>query len=77
MLNSNKFDQAQNASGIAILVGHIGSKSTPVVSLLPKLKEQGRSINTLKEPPEFDLGIIDPTASLDVSVKKDNEYAKQ
>lgn len=52
-------DFAQSASGIAFLAGQVGSgKTTTVASVLSELKGQGRSINTLEDPPEFDLGII-------------------
>jgi general secretion pathway protein E len=49
----------QSAAGICIIAGQTGSgKSTTIASTLSELKGKGRSINTLEDPVEFDLGII-------------------
>ena len=49
----------QSAAGICIIAGQVGSgKSTTIASTVSELKGKGRSINTLEDPVEFDLGII-------------------
>ncbi len=50
---------SHRASGVCILAGQVGSgKSTTIASTINELKGKGRSINTLEDPIEFDLGII-------------------
>ncbi|WP_234498193.1 GspE/PulE family protein [Vibrio maritimus] len=48
-----------SASGICLIAGQVSSgKTTVIASSLNEMKRKGRSINTLEDPPEFDLGII-------------------
>nr|WP_014343744.1 ATPase, T2SS/T4P/T4SS family [Aliivibrio fischeri]AEY78141.1 putative type II secretion protein [Aliivibrio fischeri] len=52
-------DFANSASGICIIAGQTGSgKSTTIASIINELKGKGRSINTLEDPVEFDLGVM-------------------
>ncbi|MGR6830902.1 GspE/PulE family protein [Aliivibrio wodanis] len=52
-------DFANSPSGICILTGQVGSgKTTVIAATLSELKGKGRSINTLEDPVEFDLGVI-------------------
>ena len=50
---------AYSASGICLLAGQTGSgKSSSIISILFELKDKGRAINTLEDPVESDLGVI-------------------
>lgn len=52
-------DFANSPSGVCILTGQVGSgKTTTIAATISELKDQGRSINTLEDPVEFDLGVI-------------------
>lgn len=45
--------------GVCLIAGQTSSgKSTVIAAILNEMKRQGRSINTLEDPVEFDLGII-------------------
>lgn len=45
--------------GICLIAGQTSSgKSTVIAAILNEMKRKGRSINTLEDPVEFDLGII-------------------
>ena len=60
----------QSASGVCLIAGQVGSgKTTTIASSLLELKGKGRSINTLEDPVEFDLGIIQSS----VVTQKDDE----
>lgn len=52
-------DFSNSASGICIIAGQTGSgKTTTIASIINELKGKGRSINTLEDPVEFDLGVM-------------------
>ena len=51
-----------SASGLCIICGQVGSgKSTSIASMLNEMKDTGRAINTLEDPVEFDIGVIQTT----------------
>ncbi|OCH45173.1 GspE/PulE family protein [Aliivibrio fischeri] len=53
-------------AGICILTGQVGSgKTTAIAATLSELKGKGRSINTLEDPVEFDLGVIQTSIRAD------------
>ena len=48
-----------SASGLCVLSGQVGSgKSTTIASMLTEMKNTGRAINTLEDPVEFDIGVM-------------------
>jgi general secretion pathway protein E len=50
---------AYSASGICLLAGQTGSgKSSSIIGILNELKGKGRAMNTLEDPVESDLGVI-------------------
>ncbi|MDC5711156.1 GspE/PulE family protein [Vibrio europaeus] len=55
-------DFSNSASGCALIAGQVGSgKSTSMAAIIESMKGTGRSINTLEDPVEFDIGIIQTT----------------
>ncbi|MGD1336101.1 GspE/PulE family protein [Vibrio harveyi] len=49
----------ESPSGACLIAGQVGSgKSTTIASALDSVKNTGRSINTLEDPVEFDIGIM-------------------
>ncbi|MGF1883921.1 GspE/PulE family protein [Vibrio splendidus] len=52
-------DFMSSANGICLIAGQTSSgKSTTIAAALSEMKRQGRSINTVEDPVEFDLGVI-------------------
>ncbi|RJX65861.1 exonuclease SbcC [Vibrio sinensis] len=48
-----------SAFGALLFAGQVGSgKSTSIAAMLNEMKNTGRSINTLEDPVEFDIGVI-------------------
>lgn len=48
-----------SASGACLIAGQVGSgKSTTIASALDEVKNTGRSINTIEDPVEFDIGVM-------------------
>ncbi|SON51513.1 ATPase, T2SS/T4P/T4SS family [Vibrio tapetis] len=46
-------------AGVLVFAGQTGSgKTTSIAAMLNEVKRKGRSINTLEDPVEFDLGVI-------------------
>ncbi|HAS6017054.1 TPA: exonuclease SbcC [Vibrio cholerae O1] len=68
----------RSSAGVCLVAGQVGSgKSTTIARCLENLKRQGRSINTIEDPVEYNLGIIQ--TSINQSEKQDNalfEYAR-
>ncbi|CAH1237685.1 Exonuclease SbcC (plasmid) [Vibrio harveyi] len=61
-------DFMNSASGACLIAGQVGSgKSTTIASALNEVKDSGRSINTIEDPVEFDIGVIQ------TSVRGDND----
>ncbi|WP_257214480.1 GspE/PulE family protein [Vibrio coralliilyticus] len=57
-------DFINSASGMCIVTGQVGSgKSTTIASALSAMKGTGRAINTLEDPVEFDIGVIQTSVS--------------
>ncbi|HAT8502206.1 TPA: GspE/PulE family protein [Vibrio vulnificus] len=52
-------DFMNSASGACLIAGQTGSgKSTTIASALDEVKHTGRSINTIEDPVEFDIGVM-------------------
>ncbi|WP_412497210.1 GspE/PulE family protein [Vibrio fluvialis] len=61
----------RSSAGVCLAAGQVGSgKSTVIARCLETLKRQGRSINTIEDPVEFNLGIIQ--TSINQSEKQEN-----
>ncbi|MFA0012025.1 GspE/PulE family protein, partial [Vibrio lentus] len=70
-------DFMASPSGICLIAGQTSSgKSTVIASALNEMKRQGRSINTLEDPVEFDLGVIQTSVPKEMGSDGFFEYSK-
>ncbi|MCY9828829.1 GspE/PulE family protein [Vibrio chagasii] len=70
-------DFMASPSGICLIAGQTSSgKSTVIASALNEMKRQGRSINTLEDPVEFDLGVIQTSVPKEMGAGGFFEYSK-
>ncbi|MEZ9698121.1 ATPase, T2SS/T4P/T4SS family [Vibrio sp. 10N.261.46.E12] len=66
-------DFMNSASGICLIAGQTSSgKTTTIAAALSEMKRQGRSINTVEDPVEFDLGVIQ--TSVTAKQGQDNHF---
>ncbi|MDN3683199.1 ATPase, T2SS/T4P/T4SS family, partial [Vibrio tapetis subsp. quintayensis] len=65
-------------AGVLVFAGQTGSgKTTSIAAMLNEVKRKGRSINTLEDPVEFDLGVIQTSINSQGEGKADfAEYNK-
>ncbi|EGR0546768.1 GspE/PulE family protein [Vibrio cholerae] len=57
-------DFTESSNGVCLISGQTGSgKSTTLAAALNSMKGKGRAINTIEEPVEFDIGVIQTSIS--------------
>ncbi len=60
--------------GMCLIAGQVGSgKSTDIAAMLSEMKGTGRAINTLEDPVEFDIGVMQTSVKDDEQL---NEFIK-